>query len=266
MSVCALVMKNPAMKKLFWFFFLACLLSIIAIIPYMLTLQAEVIENIPIPLSVWLPLQVIQNTVIFAVFIRVGMRLSGQVGLEAPILESWLSHEKTEINVRTTLTRAFLLGLLAGLLIVACDVLFYLLVGGIDILKAYPGQPTPPLWQVVLALPYGAIAEEVGMRLFVMTVFVWTFHKIRPSKEGGPTSVGVWLAIGAAAVLFGFSHLPGIMFFIELTAFGVFRIVFLNAVGGTIFGWLYWKRGFESAMVAHLAMDIVLHIVLLPLV
>jgi membrane protease YdiL (CAAX protease family) len=37
--------------------------------------------------------------------------------------------------------------------------------------------------------------------------------------------------------------------------------VLLNAIGGVVFGWLYWRRGIEAAMVAHLTADLTLHVV-----
>jgi membrane protease YdiL (CAAX protease family) len=35
----------------------------------------------------------------------------------------------------------------------------------------------------------------------------------------------------------------------------------LNGLGGLAFGWLYWKRGLESAIMAHFSADIVLHVI-----
>ena len=35
----------------------------------------------------------------------------------------------------------------------------------------------------------------------------------------------------------------------------------LNGVAGVAFGWLYWKRGLEMAMLAHFSADIVLHVI-----
>ena len=40
----------------------------------------------------------------------------------------------------------------------------------------------------------------------------------------------------------------------------VARTVLLNAVAGVVFGWLYWKRGLEMAMLAHFGGDLVLHV------
>jgi len=46
-----------------------------------------------------------------------------------------------------------------------------------------------------------------------------------------------------------------------LTPFLVTTVILLNAVAALGFGYLYWKRGLESAMLAHFSADIVLHVV-----
>jgi hypothetical protein len=40
---------------------------------------------------------------------------------------------------------------------------------------------------------------------------------------------------------------------VELTPLIIFRTILLNALGGTLFGWLYWRHNLETAMVAHAA-------------
>jgi membrane protease YdiL (CAAX protease family) len=37
----------------------------------------------------------------------------------------------------------------------------------------------------------------------------------------------------------------------ELTPALVTRVIVLNTVAGLVFGWLFWRRGLEAAMVAH---------------
>ncbi|MBU7029500.1 MAG: CPBP family intramembrane metalloprotease, partial [Theionarchaea archaeon] len=71
----------------------------------------------------------------------------------------------------------------------------------------------------------------------------------------------IWSANILAAVIFGLGHLPtAIAIGIPLTALFVTRTVVLNGIGGVAFGWLYWKQGLESAMMAHFTVDIVLHV------
>ncbi len=63
-----------------------------------------------------------------------------------------------------------------------------------------------------------------------------------------------------AAVLFGAGHLSAASNIWDLTGFVVFRTIVLNAVGGIVFGWLYWKRGIEMAILGHFSTDLVLHV------
>jgi len=59
-------------------------------------------------------------------------------------------------------------------------------------------------------------------------------------------------------------HLPATALITTLTPLVIFRALLLNGIGGVVFGWLYWKKGLESSMIAHFSADITLH-VLFPL-
>lgn len=61
----------------------------------------------------------------------------------------------------------------------------------------------------------------------------------------------MWTAIVVSAVLFGVGHIPALAQAVSLTPALVARTVLLNAVAGFLFGWLYWRRSLEVAMVAH---------------
>jgi membrane protease YdiL (CAAX protease family) len=61
----------------------------------------------------------------------------------------------------------------------------------------------------------------------------------------------MWLAIVVSAVLFGVGHLPALVQAVELTPVLVARTILLNAIAGVIFGWLYWQRSLETAMLSH---------------
>ncbi|PKL71234.1 MAG: CPBP family intramembrane metalloprotease, partial [Methanobacteriales archaeon HGW-Methanobacteriales-2] len=52
---------------------------------------------------------------------------------------------------------------------------------------------------------------------------------------------------------------------ITITPMVIARAIVLNGIGAIIFGWLYWKKGLESAMISHFSADIVLH-VMFPLI
>lgn len=245
--------------KLFLILLGASIFGILAVLPYTLTLQGGVLQNLPVPLYVLLAAQTIQNIVLFTVTIFIGLYLSKKVGLGLPILEGWLEGRDVKNYLKSILGISIGLGIVAGILIIGLDYLFSFAGVTINVTQA---AINPPAWQGFLASFYGGINEEILLRLFLMTLIVWIIFKIKKTEEGKPTNIGMWLAIILAAVIFGAGHLPAVMTITTLTPLLIVRTIVLNAVGGIIFGWLYWKKGLESAMISHFSADIVLHVIL----
>jgi len=75
-----------------------------------------------------------------------------------------------------------------------------------------------------------------------------------------PSAAAFWAANLLAAILFGLGHLPATAALVPLSKIVVLRAVVLNGFAGIIFGYLYWKRGLESAMVAHFSCDLIVHV------
>ncbi len=246
--------------KLFLILLIACIFGVILVLPYTVTIQGELLQNLPVPLYVVLAAQLIQSIVLFAVAIIVGLRLAKKVGLGLPILEGWLEGREVKSYLISIPGISIGLGVLAGILIIGLDYLFSL--AGVTINVAQEGQINPPAWQGFLASFYGGINEEILLRLFLMTLLVWIFFKIKKTEDGKPTKVGIWLAIILAAVIFGVGHLPTVFAITTPTPLLIVRTIILNCAGGIIFGWLYWKKGLESAMISHFSADIVLHVIL----
>lgn len=235
----------------------ACVCSVIAVMPYALTLQGGVPKEFPMPLYILILLGILQNAVIFAVFIFIGLYLSRRIGLGVPTLEGWLEGKEVKVYLKSILGISVLLGILAGILIIGLD---YFLFSSIS--TKITTKVSPPIWQGFLGSFYGGIGEEVAMRLFLMTLLVWIFYKIKRTEDGKPTNIGVWLAIIITAILFGVGHLPATAKIIPITPLVVARAIILNSIAGIVFGWLYWRKGLESAMLSHFSADIVLHVVL----
>lgn len=247
--------------KLFIILLIASLFGSIAVLPYTLTLQGSLLQNLPVPLYVLLIGQILQNIVIFVFAILIGLLLAEKVGLGLPILEGWLEGREVKDYLKSIVGISVGLGILAGALIVGLDYLFAMAGSTLNVAS----QINPPVWQGFLASFYGGINEEILLRLFLMTLLVWIFFKIKKTSDGKPTKVGVWLAILLAAIIFGVGHLPTAAAVTTLTPAVIARVIILNAVGGIIFGWLYWRKGLESAMISHFSADIVLHVII-PLV
>jgi membrane protease YdiL (CAAX protease family) len=258
-------MRKAINWKVFFILWIAAVLASIAILPYALELQSSTLASLdlPFPLPVLLIIQTVQNAILFAIMIFIGMILAKRIGLGTPILDSGSQDESVSDKLRAILPISIILGVIASLLIIGLDVLVFqpaLLNALGDKADVLAQAANPAAWKGFLASFYGGIAEEIQLRLLVMSLIAWLGSFISKTSEGKPTSAIFWTANILAAVLFGLGHLPATANILPLTPLVITRAIILNGVGGVIFGWLYWKRGLESAMIAHFSADIVLHV------
>ncbi len=254
-------------RKLFLVLWSASILGVIAIIPYSLALQASVLERIPPPVPLWvlILIQIAQNAVLFAIATGVGLVLASRIGLGAPILESFLAREPVRDRVKAILAPSIVPGVVASLVIIALDVFVFgplvqAQLGGLTPNVDLPGMKPAP-WQGFLASFYGGINEEILMRLFLLSLFAFLGKIIIHTPQGYPTKAVLWTANILVAVIFGLGHLPATSILVPLTPLIVTRAIVLNGLAGLVFGYLYFSRGLESAMLSHFSADIVLHVV-----
>jgi len=237
--------------------------GVIAVLPYVLTLQAPLLEkmpSLPIPLTVVIAIQVVQNAVLVAIAVGLGLLLAARIELGAPLLEARLDGEAVGQRLRALLAPTVLAGAAAGVVIIALDRLAF----APRVPAALSPEGHPPAWQGFLASFYGGITEELFMRLFLMSLLAWLLGLVWRDRSGHPTVGALWAANLVAAILFGLGHLPTTAALVPLTGMVVLRAIVLNGIAGVVFGHLYWTRGLEAAMLAHFSADIVLH-VLTPL-
>jgi len=258
-------MKNSINWKVFFILWIAAVLATIALTPYALELQSSALEalELPFPLPVLLMIQTVQNAILFGIMIFIGMILAKRIGLSMPILDSVSQGNSASDKLRAILPISIVLGIIAALLIIGLDVFVFqpgLLAELGDKADALAQTAQPAAWKGFLASFYGGIGEEIQLRLLVMSLIAWLGSFISKTSEGKPSNAVFWIANILAAVLFGLGHLPATANIIPLTPLVIMRAILLNGVGGVIFGWLYWKRGLESAMIAHFSTDIVLHV------
>lgn len=251
------LMKNIIDWRLFKLLLVASVVTTLMVIPYALTLISG--STLVITPAIVIA-QIIQSILLFSIAIFLGLYLIKRVGFGMPILEGIVKGEKIDTKLRSILWPSISLGVLASVLIILFSLLFGSL--SIEILKA---EITVPIWKSFLASFYGGIGEEIVMRLFFMTLIVWITYKIKKTSEGKPTIFGIWFAIIAVSILFGLGHLPITSGLIAITPLVVLRAILLNGIAGIFFGWLYWKKGLESAMISHFSADISLHVIF-PLV
>ena len=190
------------------------------------------------------------NPILFLIIgVTLGSLLYEKAGFTLPVFEAWLFRKKMP-----GLYPLFIIGLggglFAGLLITISHLIFQ------------PGLPadfielsfnfSPPLLTRIL---YGGITEEIMMRFGIMSFVVWLILQFTSSFQ----NVAYWIGIIVSALLFGTLHLP--MMYVLVPDPGptlIIYIVITNALGGLIFGWLYWKKGLAVAMFAHIVTHLVM--------
>jgi hypothetical protein len=261
-------MKKKFSWKIFFILLGASMFGVVAVLPYSLALQGNSLSQLDIPMPLWLliTLQLLQNAVLFSVVILVGLLAANRVGLGLPILEARLQGEAVGRKIKSILLPSILLGVIGSLLVIALDSLVFM-----PMLMTELGDKTaslnqealqPAAWKGLLASFYGGIAEEILLRLGLMSVLVWLGRFVSKAEDGRPTLAVLWIANILAAVLFGLGHLPATAALFPITPLVVTRAIVLNGFVGIVAGYLYFKHGLEAAMLSHFSADIVLHVIL----
>ena len=113
----------------------------------------------------------------------------------------------------------------------------------------YVEKPTIPY--LVATVTYGAVIEEIMLRLFLMTLLIFLLWKLFARKLEKPSTVILITANIVAALLFAAGHLPTTFVTLGNSPLILFRCFLLNGTFGLAFGWLYRKYGLRYAMLAH---------------
>jgi len=156
---------------------------------------------------------------------------------------------KDERTIRKSpLIVSVLIAVVGGLAMILPDMLFF---GQYSeaIVNSYAVKPTIPY--LLATVTYGAIIEEVMLRLFWMSLIAFVLHKLFGKKHNKPTVAVLAVANVIAALLFAAGHLPATAQLMGLTPMIIFRCFLLNGGLGLLFGWLYRKYGLRYSMIAH---------------
>lgn len=246
--------------KAFAVLLVAGLLGVVAVLPFVMDLVGSntfgqvAAPDIPMPLV--LTLALLQNGILLAVTILIGLVLSERIGLRMPLIQAWTTGKRPPAALAVVLP-GLLAGAAVGTTLVAIEALVFLR-------HLPPAMQTPfaiPLWKRLLgSVLYGGITEELLMRLFLLSLVAWICGRWWKTSSGLPSSGAFWIAIVLVALLFGLGHLPATSVITPLTTTIVFRALVLNGIAGIVFGYLYWRHGLEAAMIGHMSAHIVLQL------
>ena len=181
--------------------------------------------------------------------IFIGLYLGKRVGMGAPLLESWLDGGIIRGRVVSILKLSLVLGIIvAGLKFFVDRFIFSQFVP--SLLLQWKQIPFEFRW--VIPFQQG-IGDEISYRLFWMTILIWIIYKIQKPENNQPATLTFWIPILIVSVFSGLSPL-----FWGASLLITLQYLFFSYIGGIVFGWLYWKKGIESAIIAHFLSSMVL--------
>ncbi len=195
-------------------------------------------------------LLLLNPTIMLLVAIIVGTLLYQTVKLSVPLIEKIVGIEEKTISLSEILKYGIIGGVLSGLLLGLVGFLFNPILP-----TAFKelGETLQP--SLAARFLYGGIAEEILMRFGFMTFIVWLCFKIFGDLK--PTIY--WIGIVISSILFALGHFPIAFQVVESPTTALLAYLLIgNSLGGLIFGWLYWKKGLESAFIAHIFTHVIL--------
>lgn len=258
----ALNMKLTKRKRLFLILWSAAFAGILSLL--LIDMRA-IFETLPLPPGTELPqmpmwllkvVSLIQPTVLVTIAVIVGIGLAPKVGLTAPVVEALADGDPLMPVLKTQIVPGIIGGVAAGFIIIPLTALTKPdLPAGAPELIAKFGDRMP----LITRFLYGGVTEEVLLRWGLMTLLVWASWRVFQKGRGAPMSRYFIAAIVISALIFGIGHLPiALMLLGEPTLVLILFVIAANSAFGMIAGWLYWKKGLEAAIIAHVTAHIVL--------
>ncbi len=252
---------TDARSKLFGILWLAGMAGVLSVLLIDLSV---VLANLPATAGSELPfhplliklLSLIQPTILLSIAVFIGFQLAHRIGLSAPAAEALARGDSFFSALKPQVPPGVIAGFIAGVVILSSYLLFRPILPTIFVTRAERLNSSMPF---LTRLLYGGITEELLLRWGLMTLLVWAAWRICQRGRGTPRAIFFVSAIVISSVVFGIGHLPLVKalevdFTLPIVAF----IVLANSLFGLIAGYLYWQKGLEAAIIAHMSTHIVI--------
>jgi hypothetical protein len=249
---------NTRLFLILWIAGMAGVLSILFIDLSALMANLPVTATAKLPFSPLLIklLGTIQPAVIVALAVLIGVTLAASVGLSSPAAEAAAARQNVWAALKKQIGPGVLGGLVGGLAIPLTWLLWRPFLPALFVTRAELLNRSLPF---ATRLLYGGITEELLLRWGVMTFLLWAAWRLFQKGQNKPRPVWFVAAIIISSVVFGMGHLP----LVHALAFDftfpiVSYVVVANSLFGFIAGYLYWKKGLEAAIIAHMLTHVVI--------
>ena len=245
-------------------FLILWLAGMAGVLSFLLVDLKALLALMPVPAGTEIPqvtpalklLSLIQPMVLLSVAVLIGVALASKVGLSSPVAEAAAKRGELGLALKPQIIPASIGGLLGGVGVIVSWFLWKpflppeLVTRSVELNKLLP-LPT--------RLLYGGFTEELLLRWGLMTLLVWVPWRLFQKRQGVPRTVYVISAIIASAVIFGLGHLPiALAISHKATVPLIAYVIVVNSSFGLIVGYLFWKKGLESAMIAHMLAHVVM--------
>jgi len=213
-------------------------------------MKKEIIKQVG-SIEMMVPIAMVQGSILTFVAAFIGLKLARKVNLKVNF-----KYDKQAVIL------SVLIAFLAALIIVGSDRFIFA-----QYLPNLSAGYNFSFMYLAVGLLYGGVIEEVLVRLFVMSLFVWVFKLLFARSNDKENIQGwiYWIAIFLAAALFAALHLPVTFQTIGSSFPIIIRCMVLNGIGGIGFGYLYWKKGLSYSIVAHATTHVFMQLVLMPI-
>lgn len=245
---------NPK-RKLFLILWSAGMAGVLS---FLFVNLSELIAHFPMPAGMEKPeitplfklLSLLQPAIIVSISVLVGVTFASKVGLSSPVAEALAGGGQAKMAFARQFIPGIVGGLAGGIVIVVIAMIW----------KPFlPPEIVTRIGELGKLLPiptrllYGGVTEEILLRWGLMTLILWLPWRFLQKGQDKPKPAFIVGAIVVSSVIFGLLHLPIAFVFIPegnlaLTTY----VIIANSAFGLIAGYLYWKKGLESAMIAHM--------------
>ncbi|UCZ53617.1 CPBP family intramembrane metalloprotease [Bacillus shivajii] len=193
-------------------------------------------------------LTLVNPLILILVATAAGHILAKKVQLTSFIYEKDLYQKPFWSSFKPTIKLGIVAGVAVGVFLILTDaILSPWLPDELSATNEFPG-----FFHILSGVLYGGIVEEIMMRWGVMTLLVWLIWRIFQRKKEAPTPTTFWVAILFSSFVFAVGHYGATAATTTVTTIVYIRMLLLNGVAGVVFSWLFWKKGLETAMVAHI--------------
>jgi membrane protease YdiL (CAAX protease family) len=202
--------------------------------------------------SLALPVHLLLDAVGVAMLVGIGLLLARNIGRGIPLLERRLAGQRVQRLLWVMLQKSGFAGVSMGIM----ALLLYVFVFRVP-LPALAAVSRVTVCRRVLFAYEVAMLEELLFRLLLLSWLAWLLGKCWHRPDGLPSEGAGWCANVIAAVVFALIHAPRT----SSMALTFTPRVMTAGMAGILFGYLYWKRGLEAAIIAHFSADVILLVV-----